>query len=202
MDATNKKILELFVEREILADVTDFVEYVIDTATRDNCPPFNPDAIMADGGFMCSSCGAGDEHQDFHTITVEEVVPILDYSADTNERFQCPHCGLGYPTKEEAKACCSGNEVVICTNCGNSIPIDEYFSDAEVDISCVNQWILVTPWMARKLSECGEIMIPEKNIWGRQDEGEVIEDDVILQVCNEIGILKGQENDWSKRLCS
>ena len=203
MEDINQKIIELFVEREILADVTDMVEYVFDTATKGNCPPFDPDSVEMLGSGFCPECGANAEYQDFHTVTLEEVIPILDYEAEPGEEYKCPHCGLGYPTKEEAKACCAGEEIVVCLNCGHTMPVDEYLELAEVDVGDITQWVLVTPWLASKLEEQGEILIRDKNIWGRVESAvEFADEDAIIQICNDAEILEGQAHDWSKRLCS
>ena len=196
----NKDIINLFVEREVLADVTDFVEYVLDTATDQNCPPFNTNSIETITAGCCPECGATEEFLDFHTITLEETAPVVDESASPDERYQCPHCGAGYPTMSEAAACCAGEEIVICENCGEMIPLDEYQSLCETSIGDVFEWLLVTPWLAQRLSEMGEIMIPEKNIWGRTNAVDVADDSAIVDICNDIGILKGQPHDWSAYL--
>ena len=47
MDEANEKIVSLFVEKEVLADMTELVNYVFDTATRSNCPPFDPESSQA-----------------------------------------------------------------------------------------------------------------------------------------------------------
>ena len=51
--------------------------------------------------------------------------------------------------------------------------------------------------------EQGEILIRDKNIWGRVESAvEFADEDAIIQICNDAEILKGQAHDWSKRLCS
>lgn len=36
----NKKIIELFLERELKAEITSMVEYILDTGTTENCHHF------------------------------------------------------------------------------------------------------------------------------------------------------------------
>ena len=77
---------------------------------------------------------------------------------------------------------------------------EEYDELVEVDIGLVKQWVLVTPWLAKKLEDRGEIMIEGRNIWGRISSGSIAEEDVISDICKDIGILQGQSNDWSKMI--
>lgn len=201
MDEANEKIVSLFVEKEVLADVTDLVNYVFDTATRNNCPPFDPDSILpSEGG--CTECGTPEEFLVPHTVVQGETEPVLNWAALPDERYECPICGAGYPDYETARDCCVGLEMLICPECGHRMTYEEYEESLEVDIGSVQQWLLVTPWLAEKLKEAGEIVIPDQNIWGRTSNDDVSMDDVILNICDEMCILKGQEHDWSKRICS
>ena len=38
----NQKIVALFAKREVMKNITSLVEYVFDTETLENAPPFNP----------------------------------------------------------------------------------------------------------------------------------------------------------------
>ena len=201
MEEINEKIIALFVEKEVLADVTEIVEYIIDTATPENCPPFDPDGIMSGQGF-CTECGAPEEYLVPHTVVQGETTPVTDWGADEDERYKCPICGIGYPEPEDARDCCIGRELLVCSACGNKMSYDDFEAEIECDIGTIQQWLLVTPWLAKKLSELGETVIPEQNFWGRKSRTEDIgREDAIVQICNESGILKGQKFDWSTKLC-
>lgn len=201
MDEANEKIVSLFVEKEVLANMTDIVNYVFDTATRNNCPPFDPDSILpSEGG--CTECGAPEEFLVPHTVVQGETEPVVNWAALPAERYECPICGAGYPDYETARDCCVGLELLICPECGHQVTYEEYEESLEVDIGSVKQWLLVTPWLAEKLTNAGEIVIPDQNIWGRTNDDDIAMDETILNICDEIGILKGQEHDWSKRICS
>ena len=201
MDEANEKIVSLFVEKEVLANMTDIVNYVFDTATRNNCPPFDPDSILpSEGG--CTECGAPEEFLVPHTVVQGETEPVVNWAALPAERYECPICGAGYPDYETARDCCVGLELLICPECGHQVTYEEYEESLEVDIGSVKQWLLVTPWLAEKLTNAGEIVIPDQNIWVRTNDDDIAMDETILNICDEIGILKGQEHDWSKRICS
>lgn len=200
MTEINKRIISLFVEKETLADVSDFVNYVFDTASKTNDPPFDPDSVVMPGSACCPQCGASEESLDDHTITLDETTPFIDEEADPDERYVCPICGVGYPTQTEARECCAGLECYVCLECGHVMTQEEYDELVEVDIGLVKQWVLVTPWLAKKLEDRGEIMIEGRNIWGRISSGSIAEEDVISDICKDIGILQGQSNDWSKMI--
>ena len=65
----------------------------------------------------------------------------------------------------------------------------------------VYEWWGVSKWLAEKLKEQGEVIIDDYlcDIWGRQTTGQaILLDSVISRICNDMEILEGQSNDWSK----
>jgi hypothetical protein len=69
---------------------------------------------------------------------------------------------------------------------------------AELEGMEVFEWYIVSPFLLRKLEKKGEVIISDENIWGRCTTGEhILFDTVISEICNEMGILEGQENEWS-----
>ncbi|MFR2889527.1 MAG: hypothetical protein ACLTDM_15160 [Clostridium butyricum] len=63
----------------------------------------------------------------------------------------------------------------------------------------VYEWWSVDSWLCEKLEEKGEIVIPHMNLWGRCTTGQaILLDGVISRICEDLEILEGQKNDWSK----
>lgn len=71
--------------------------------------------------------------------------------------------------------------------------LDPYIHEA------FEHWV-VSRWLARKLEGKGEMVVYDflgLTIWGRTTTGQAIFlDGVISEICNEMGILEGQENEW------
>lgn len=65
----------------------------------------------------------------------------------------------------------------------------------------VYEYWIVTKWFADKLKEKGEIVeeLFGLNIWGRTTTGQaILLDLVVSEICEDLEILEGQKNDWSK----
>jgi hypothetical protein len=83
-----------------------------------------------------------------------------------------------------------------CIACGNYV----LEKDASEEYNDVFEWWFVTDWFAEKLAEHGETVIQGwHNVWGRTCTGQAIAMDwVVAKIAEEMGILEGMENDWSK----
>lgn len=201
MSTANERILKLFTEREVLAEVTSMVEYIFDTGTVDNCPPFNADDVEMKTEICCPDCGAEEENLVRHLVEADEVEPIFDPSGLADEQFLCPICMAPHPVMEDAKQCCAGLEVYKCAECERIISVDEYDEMAEVDTGHIFNWYMITPWLLDKLIEYGEPVISNPPIWGRRKvTKDPWNDPVIEAICGELEILEGQKHDWSRHL--
>lgn len=199
MREVNRKICQLFAQKEVLADVSEFVEYVFDTATQQNAPPFTEEDVVVLSEQCCPNCGASGDQIETMMIESEQTQAEYLMDAPPDERWRCPWCGTGYPSKEEAEECCVGLKIAVCPACGYSMTTDEYDDRIVGDMGNVQQWWIVTPWLAKKLMEYGEPIIESANIWGRHsNDRDWSTDDAICHICQEIGILEGQPHDWSR----
>jgi hypothetical protein len=199
--AVNKKIISMFEKREIRSDVTPMVEYILDTGTNLNDPPFSIEDIEEpEISGVCPYCGCLEDPEEVHP-TNNAVLVAYDPTASEDERYQCPICGAGYATEAEARACCVGETLFVCPDCGNQYTQDEIdIANAEAnDDAFPNQWFIVSPWLCDKLRERDETVILSSCIWGRLSETDISEDEAIVEICKDIGILEGQQNDWSKK---
>lgn len=192
----NMKIRKIFCNKEVRAEVTDLVEYVFDTATNQNGPPFGPEDVQYPVDIACPDCGGDELEEVIYQPGMTDVV--IDYIADPSERFQCPICGAGYPTQEDAESCCEGMSAYQCTKCCAVIPsaaLDEMLEGNEV---LVHSWHMVSSWLCKQLVDYNAPVIEDHDIWGRTETGHPVwEDEVIGEICKDLGILDGQIHAWN-----
>lgn len=101
----------------------------------------------------------------------------------------CPECGEVVEEVENDE----GEMVYKCEYCDWE---DEDEPDTQPQE--IYEWWLVTDWFAKKLRDMGEPILVDEQIWGRTCTGQaILLDWTISQVCEEMGILEGQEHDWS-----
>jgi hypothetical protein len=104
----------------------------------------------------------------------------------------CPECNE--PVTEEENE--SGETVYKCSCC-------EWESDEEPDTEAqeIFEWWLISDYLADKLIDKGEAVIKGFNsYWGRGCSGQaILLDYVISEICHDMGILEGQDHDWSNK---
>lgn len=122
-------------------------------------------------------------------------------SYDELENFYkpvCPECGSSYGFEKGEND--EGETVWTCENCCHKLSDDEHDClDAEPQE--VYEWWIVSTWFGEKLRDAGEVVLERSlgYIWGRCCTGQaILLDYVISKICDEMGILEGQEHDWSK----
>ena len=77
----------------------------------------------------------------------------------------------------------------------------QLFEDAESEPQGIFEWWVVSNWLFEKLKAKGQPVIEygATYIWGRCTTGQaILLDYVIGEICEDLGILEGQENEWSK----
>lgn len=69
--------------------------------------------------------------------------------------------------------------------------------DEQEEYNEAYEWWEVSSYLLNKLQENGQMVIPHMNLWGRQTSGQaILLDHVISVICEDMGILEGQENSW------
>lgn len=192
----NQKILDLFVQKEVLKDISEIVNYVLDTSRTDNAPPFTWEDIQCETTVLCPHCD--EEALEEVVVSADMVTPDYYPEVDLGEQYVCPLCGTPYGTQEEARQCCVGQIAYLCTNCQTLIS-QEDMEDLESESATANEtWYLVSDWLCSKMKEAGEIVIqtPEYSIWGCTSAGKLAEEPIIQQICAGLGILEGQPHEW------
>ena len=79
--------------------------------------------------------------------------------------------------------------------------IENYYSESEKEPQEVYEWWFVSEWLFEKLKEQGEVVIDSRYgyLWGRCTTGQaILLDGVIGRIAENLEILEGQKNDWSK----
>lgn len=222
----NQEILRKLVEREVLMCGTDIVEYSLRNCYDTEDVPFTYDDIENQYRKVCPECSDELEEIDEEEIEVEhkwicencgekfdtkedamnccyadeEDREGLEESDMIRETWICPFCEEEHESEEAAKDCiCKYGETLYkCVRCGKYI----LESKADERANEAYEWWFVTNWLAEKLAEHGEMVIRGyHNVWGRGCIGQaILLDWVIGKIAEEMGILEGMENDWSKNI--
>lgn len=202
--AINQAIIKAFISREVRCEMTEFVDYVFDTAKPENAPPMTMEDIQyGETVAYCPSCGEPMSSEPLFASELHlnaELNP--DTECDPEERYLCPICGAGYASFMAATFCCESLEVYQCHSCQHVIPAEEY-EDALASGEMPNEWWAVTPWLLDKLQAKGATILEKHNLWGRVEISSAIplhEDPMLVEICYDLGILEGQEQSWSKHV--
>ena len=121
----NERIMKLFTDREVLCEVTEMVEYIFDSGTIENCPPFTTEDVEMEIEILCQECGADASSVVDYLIDADEVEPIFDPNGLLDEQYLCPICMAAHAVPEEAKQCCAGLQAFRCVECGHIMSTSE-----------------------------------------------------------------------------
>lgn len=207
--ATNQRILDRLIDREVYCCMTSEVEYMLSRIPYgDDDNPFDESDEYQCIRTYCPECDSSDG---FTELTVGELddedfqkgMGYIDDSDELEEGYICPVCGLVYHTIQEARDCCGEDEVVYkCDSCGRVFNEDEY-DRLDTRYEEVFEWWAVSHWFGEKLEEQGCVVIESwgKSYWGRQTTGQAISlDGCVINIAKNMQILEGMENDWSKMI--
>jgi hypothetical protein len=182
----NQEIKGKFVGREIYCNVNSLVEYCLNKSHEDSDSPVQFDELENYYTYPEWSVKLLGETLSFDGGTEEDKETFL-------EEFD--------RLEEESQELLDKEEISEATHERNLELIQEAkdeFNELEQEPQEVYEWWLVTSWLARKLKEQGECVIESEGIWGRRTSGQAIKMDyVITRICADLGILEGQENEWS-----
>lgn len=157
--SANQTIKSKFVDREVLACISDMAEYLFDW----------------DGEKYASYDDLSNYYQ-----------PV------------CSECGDSYGFEKGEND--EGETIWTCQNCDH-VFTDWEHENLDTEPQEVYEWWIVSSWLGEKLKDHGEVVLERWGgwIWGRCTSGQaILLDDVISDICCEMGILEGQSYDWSK----
>lgn len=175
----DEKIIRGFVARHIRGDVSDIMDAVLGSGEEDLLP-FSTDMLDSAIYVECPLCG---EIIARGKNAVETMMSEADDDDDDDILYGLQAKYLGYP---------SGGHLC-CDACGSYLSPDELVEHVDMP----KQWILVTDSLGAALEYRGEIVL-DKRYWGRycSDENDIdyANDEIIVGICRDIGILSGQEH--------
>lgn len=209
MSAANEKILNKLVNNEVYCNMTQEIEFIINTiliSGYDDDAPFTvedyDDAIDNGAEKICDACGEAGNFEYYDPMEADETDFHGENWSPDKPVYTCPICGKEHETLQEARECCQYDDARRCKNCGKVF--GEYnFDCLESDVPTVYEWYAVSDWLGKKLGQHGEVVINTwgKSYWGRQSTGQsIICDNVIEQIAYGLEILEGQTHSWEGRI--
>lgn len=169
----NQKIKEAFVNREVLACVTNMVNYILQQDDLD--APFSYNDVENYFMPICPKC-------------------------HSNYGFKPETCKCFDPEIDEEKPEFEEITAYKCMDCGHIV---NNVDDLDNEPQEVYEWWLVTSFLGEKLKEHGEVILNNGSdyIWGRCTTGQAIMlDNVISDICADIEILDGQRYSWADKI--
>lgn len=175
--STNQDIKSKFVEREVYCNVNSLVEYCLNKGFEDSESPINFDELEnyysypEYFGTYAKFEGGSEEERD------AEIERLRDSISDIEEENGNPD--FIKRINEEIEA----------------------LENLESEPQEVFEWWAVSSYLYDQLKEKGEVVCDCGScyVWGRTTTGQaILLDGVISEICGEMEILQGQENDWSK----
>lgn len=188
----DKKILKVFGDKILRANVTSIIQYLIHQYDPES--PITIDNV-SDADPYCPECGG----TEFSKVSPSEIDVVY------NDGYICPICGEQYADRTSAqRCCCSVPNVTVCDCCGQAfLDADELCYIVE-DLDQYEWWI-VDEWVWKSLDLFGEVTIytDEYCIWGRdmsqpRKYEEAYLDDAIVNLAHEKEILKGEKHSWAE----
>lgn len=184
----NQEIKKEFVNREVYALVSGMVEYILNKSFEEGYNsdiPFTYDDVE---NFYIDNSEKIEE--------LEEEYQEIDFTISAYENDIDDEVLSIEQEKEVLKQLKDLREKLVWIE--NRIDELEYEQETPQE---VYEWWIVSEWLGRKLKEKGYPVIDSgyNTIWGRTTTGQaILLDYVISSICEDMEILEGQENDWSK----
>lgn len=174
-DGKNQDIKGKFVGQHVFCNVNTLVEYCLSKGHEDSDSPIQYDDIEnlysypEYYGKIADFAGGSDEQRQAEIDRLNEMLDADDFAS------------------EEVKQTC----------------IDEINELENLDTEAVEifEWWAVSEFLYRKLKENGYCVIDAGScyVWGRTTTGQaILLDYAISKICADMGILEGQEYDWSR----
>ena len=203
----NQSIIDKFVDREVYANVTDMVEFILQNSYGDAYgeAPFSNDDV--ENAYVDNSDRIEKLNDEIEELE-SEIEELEDDLESTREEFE------EEPQRAELKDDIKSMEDKIeekyieieekfnerTSLMSNISGLENEISDLESEQDEPNEvysWYLVSGWLCDKLKGMGEVVIDKENLWGRGTYGQLISLDwVIGDICRQCEILEGQKYEW------
>lgn len=165
----NQRILDKFVDREVHANVTDMVEFILKSEDYNMDAPFTWEDV--ENVYVDNSSEIEELKEEIEELEDKQCEPSI---SEEEYEFLEGQINKIYDKIEELE--------------GEQDEPNEVY-----------QWFLVSPWLCDKLKDRGEVVIESESLWGRGTCGQSISLDwVIADICKNMEILEGQDYSWEK----
>lgn len=189
----NQEIKRKFIARDVYVCVTSTTEYILRKAGWDGDyrdAPFCWDDVTNAFEPVCPECGDTYGFEEIDAFKCECCDRFFEVMPD-----ECP-CLDEYGGEEEESL---DLVEVQGHKCGNCDHIVENLDELDTRPQEIYEWWAVSSYLCEQLEAMGECVIPHEHIWGRSCTGQaILLDGVISRICYKMGILEGQEWDWSR----
>jgi hypothetical protein len=187
----NQGIKGNFVSREVYCNVNDIVEYIL--SKDDKEAPFTWDDVENlyalpeyCGKYINFSSITEDQREEYIKEAEEEKEKKEEILNDLHDKEELTEKEDQEVTRLEAEIEEIEEEI-------------EEVRELETEPQEVFEWWIVSPNLYYKLQKRGEPVIKSYGqcYWGRTTTGQaILLDSVISEICQEMGILEGQPNEW------
>ena len=206
----NQRIIDKFVDREVYANVTDMVEFILQNSYGDACgePPFTNDDV--ENVFVDNSDEIEELNEELEELQSKHE-ELEDRGMELDDEIESLESELEDIDNEEERLELENKidslkkdlQTIVTSQDVLSSDIEELedkISDLESEQDEPNEvysWYLVSGWLCDKLKGMGEVVIDNENLWGRGTCGQSISLDwVIGCICKSMEILEGQQYEW------
>lgn len=188
----NQRITGQLVKNEVASNVTDLVEFVLNSEDG----PFSYEDIENYYTYKTYNAEKLSESEKEERLEEwgEELETIEDEIAQLETAIEEAEEGEGTAAYQTALSQLENKRDELTEQI-------EFLENAESEPQEIYEWWIVSEYLAEKLKEKGEpILTDNRYYWGRTTTGQaILMDGVISEIAHEMGILEGQESDWSKK---
>lgn len=181
----NQDIKSKFVGREVYTNVNQMVDYILNKSNEDDNAPFSWDDVENLYAYP-----------EWSSTVIGEDLYFGGGSEDDKSEFLENFDRL----IEESERLLNDGKISDATHERNVQLIEDArkeVEDLEQEQAEIFEWWAVSGWLCEKLAEKGACVIKDHNLWGRTTTGQaILLDHVISQICEDMKILEGQENEW------
>lgn len=182
----NQEIKRKFVEKEVYANISLMVDYILQKSLGDEEAPFGYEEV-----------------ENLYVYNIE-VVNIEELKKSMNDYKKFPETYWEEFTEEQKELYLTELKEILELAYESKIENEEWISEledliyevenAENEIKEVFEWYICSDFLIRRLKEKGEVVIPSMSIWGRCTTGQaILLDGVISEICEELEILENEK---------
>lgn len=183
--SANQEIKRQFVQREVLANVNSLVEYCLKHGFEDSESPISFDSI-----------------ENYYAPQGEQIIEQILESFEERETEFIEYSNDPDTYNRRVK---TKGDFEVFLNSLDANELEELCNDLDCEYTTepqeIYEWWAITRYLYDKLLAKGEPVCDTGStyVWGRTTTGQaILLDGVISEICSDMEILQGMQNDWSK----